>query len=175
MCMKNINTDILVFEDANFSKPNSEKINIYETTRDIPSIEVEEISEDMLLIPRISLMLSINATQKDSTSKDSIPKDNTIDFDKTYRICIRITETSSGQCVDTVQFNIHPSEEHLSLCRKMYNKKALYRFENLSIAKPPQGKDLCVIKVLIQEVDNGNISDDNWIAQSMHPVRMIIK
>ena len=49
----------------------------------------------------------------------------------------------------------------------------MYRLENVIVAKPPKDKNLCVFKVLIQEVVNGNISEENWIAQSMHPVRMI--
>ena len=115
-------------------------------------------------------MLSINATEKNSSNDE-----NTINFNKTYRICIRVTETSSGQCIDTVQFDIHPCEDELSLCRKIYNKKAMYRLENIIVAQPPQDKNLCVFKVLIQEVIDGNISEDRWIAQSMHPVKMIEK
>lgn len=169
MCMKNISTDILFFEEINNSKINNNLINIYGITKEIPEVDVKENDEKTLLIPRISLMLSINANDK-GKEKD----DNTIDFNKTYRICIRITETSSGQCVDTIQFNIKPYEDEVSLCRKIYNKRTMYRFENIVIAKPPQGKDLCVFKVLIQEVINGTVSEEKWIAQSMHPVRMIL-
>lgn len=168
MCMKNINTNILFFEEINSSKSNSELINLYGLTKDMPEVNVKDNDENTLIIPRISLMLSLSATDKGS-EKDK----NTIDFNKTYRICIRITETTSGQCVDTVQFDIHPCEEEISLCRKIYSKRTMYRLENVIVAKPPKDKNLCVFKVLIQEVVNGNISEENWIAQSMHPVRMI--
>lgn len=168
MCMKNINTDILFFEDVNSSKLNTELLNIYGITKEMPEVEVEKIGDNMLVIPRISLMLSINATEKKlSTDKDAI------NFSKKYRICIRVTETSSGQCVDIVQFDIHPCDEELSLCRKIYNKKSMFRFENIIVAQPPKDKEICVFKVLIQEVIDGNLSEENWIAQSMHPVKLI--
>lgn len=170
MCMKNISTDILFFEEVSNSKSNDELINLYGTTKEMPEVEVKETKNGMLIIPRISLMLSINATEKKPSTEE-----NVINFSKTYRICLRVTETSSGKCVDTIQLNINPQEEELSLCKKIYNKKFMYRLENIIVAKPPESKDLCVFKVLIQEVVDGNISEDKWIAQSMHPVRMIME
>lgn len=170
MCMKNISTDILFFDEINNSKSDNNLINIYGITKSIPEVEVNESENDndLLLIPRISLMLSINATDKGGNKEN-----NTIDFNKTYRICIRITETSSGKCVDTVHLDIHPCEEEVSLCRKIYNKRMFYRLENIILTKPPVGKDLCVFKVLIQEIKEGNVLEENWIAQSMHPVKIL--
>lgn len=170
MCMKNVSTDILFFEEVNNSKVNNELFNLYGVTKEMPEVEVEETEDNMLIIPRISLMLSINATEKDSPTEH-----NSIDFSKTYQICIRVTETSSGQCVDIIQHTFCPNEDAITLCRKMYNKRLMYRVTDVLVAKPPQGKDLCVFKVLIQEVKDGNTSEDRWIAQSMHPVKMIEK
>ncbi len=167
MCMKNINTDILFFEDAFNAKEQSELINVVGITKELPEVEATEYDTDKMIIPQISLMLSISATEKDSQTEN-----NSIDFSKTYQICIRVTETSSGQCVDIVQFRFCPNEDVVSLCRKMYNKRLMYRVTDVLVAKPPQGKDLCVFKVLIQEVVNGTVSEDKWIAQSMHPVRL---
>jgi len=168
MCMKNISTDILFFDDVSISKANIDSLNLHGVTKEIPEVEVKEYNEDKLIIPQISLMLSINATEKKPSSET-----NAIDFSKTYKICIRVTETASGDCVDIVQFDIKPGESQLSLCRNIYSKRAMYRVENIIVTKPPQDKDLCVFKVLIQEVVDGTISEDKWIAQSMHPVRMV--
>jgi len=168
MCMKNISTDILFFEDAYNSKEQGSLINVTGITKELPEIEARKHDENTLIIPQISLMLSINATEKDTPVKE-----NSIDFSKTYQICIRVTETTSGQCVDIVQFRFCPNEEAKELCRKIYNKRLMYRVTDVLVAKPPQGKDLCVFKVLIQEVIDGNVSEDRWIAQSMHPLRMV--
>lgn len=165
--MKNINTDILFFEDAFNVKEQSELINVTGITKELPEVEAKEYDADKMIIPQISFMLSISATEKDSQTEK-----NSIDFSKTYQICIRVTETSSGQCVDIIQFRFCPNEDVVSLCRKMYNKRLMYRVTDVLVAKPPQGKDLCVFKVLIQEVVDGTVSEDKWIAQSMHPVRL---
>lgn len=171
MCMKNISTDILFFDDVIISKTDTGSLNLYGVTKEIPKVEVKQYSDkNKWIIPQISFMLSINATEKKPNTEI-----NAIDFDKIYKICIRVTETTSGDCVDIVQFDIKPKESHFSLCRDIYSERTMYRVENIIVTKPPHDKDLCVFKVLIQEVVNGTVSEDKWIAQSMHPVKMIVK
>lgn len=170
MCMKNINTDLFFFEEAGGSRVKEDLMNLYGAAKEVAEVDVTENDENTLIIPRISFMLSINATDKGEDNNEQ----SVINFNKTYRICVRVTETTSGKCVDIVQVDIRPSESEISLCRKIFSRRYMCRVENIVVTRPPVDKDLCVFKVLIQEVSDGTISDEKWIAQSMHPVRMIL-
>lgn len=169
MCMKNLNTDVVFFKNVSVSGFESDNINLYDAVKTIPVVEVKANDDKTWIIPQISLMLSINALN--DVQNEEIDE-NTINFGKTYAIRIRVTETSSGQCVDLGQVYIHPVEEKITLCKHIYTKKFVCRFNDIIVTIPPQGKDLCVFKVLVQEVIDGKLSDDKWVAQSMHPVRL---
>lgn len=124
------------------------------------------------VVCQVYLMISINAIEPTSgphLDEGENPK-NTVFFDHKYELCFRLSETTSGKFVDLDTFAFVPQEAQVSLCRKIYSKKFLCQYQNVSVAVPPEEKDLCVLKILIRPADDAQA---NWVVQSIHPVRLV--
>ena len=87
---------------------------------------------------------------------------------RTYEILLRLTEPSTGKFVDLDSYEFTPAKEQITLCRKTYSQMISCRFSRVSVAKPHNDNNLCVLKVLVRRGG----SDEKWIVQSMHPIRM---
>lgn len=176
MCMKNINTDIVLFDDAFPNKDNEKNIDLLGATRGIPLVHAKKAEEGILRIPKLDILFSISATEEigdDSKPNHGIGEnsENTFYMDEQYSVRLRVTETDSGQFVDLDTFNIDPSQDMISLCRRIYNQKGIYQYRNVPVAIPPEGQDLCALKVLIKKKD----AQGKWIVQSMHPIQLIVE
>lgn len=173
MCMKNVNTDVIFFSDVDTSVESRDKtITIYGANRGIPEIPTVRVDDNTLRIQTLSFMVSINAVERKGSPElpahdagDS--PDNTIYFSNQYEVCFRITETSSGRFIDLDTIDFVPEENQVVLCRKIYSKKMLCRYHNISVARPPEGKNYCALKVLIR-----HSGTPSWTVQSMHPIEM---
>lgn len=177
MCMKNISTDIVFFGDLSAARTdNDDFFNLYNVAKEIPCVDVRPNDEKTWLIPRISLMLSVNAIKNINRSGDEGKDkctDSGIDFNKKYVLRIRVTETTSGQCVDIGQLVFSPTDGQITLCKHIYAKRFLCKFDDIVVTIPPEGKDLCVFKVILQEFKEGEpLDEDKWVVQSIHPVKM---
>ena len=69
--------------------------------------------------------------------------------------------------LDTISFV--PEDEQIMLCRKTYTKRILCQYQNVSVAKPPEGKNQCSLKVLIR---HRGAKDKTWFVQSVHPIEI---
>lgn len=173
MCMRNINTNVLFFSGG-LTPSDSERgtVDMYAVYKEIPSVHAKLIRDGVLGIDSLSFMISINAIEPTSgphLDEGENPK-NTVFFDHKYELCFRLSETTSGKFVDLDTFAFVPQEAQVSLCRKIYSKKFLCQYQNVSVAVPPEGKDLCVLKILIRPADDAQA---NWVVQSIHPVRLV--
>lgn len=173
MCMKNINTDVILFNKILSNEADINNINLLGISKDIPIVHATKVNEKLLRIPDLDIFLSISAAEKINTdSKKPIHEDNetpadTFFMDEKYRLRLRVTETHSGKFFDLDTITIVPN--YVTLCRRIYSQKSLLHYSNVLVSMPPEGKDLCVLKVLIQHE-----SQETWIIQSMHPIRLII-
>ena len=173
--MKNVNTDIILFDDI-FPNKSDGKIDLMGITKGIPAVHTEKVEEGLLRIPKLNILFSISATEETDENKKPLHDDdetpaNTFYMDQQYQILLRVTETSSGRFADLGTLDINPSQNRISLCRRIYHQKGLYQFQDVPVAAPPDGKDLCALKVLIQRKD----ACGKWIVQSMHPIRLIVE
>lgn len=176
MCMKNVNTDVTFFTTANISN-NPNIINLIEAKKDVPTLLAKKIDNHTLVIPELNFLLSINANERSGNNPHETidTPENTLFFNETYRIRLRITETSSGNFLDLSTQIIEPSKENINLCRKLFFKKITCNYQNICVTAPPENKDLCVLKVLIQHVSKDpNLQSSEWIVQSIHPMRLEI-
>lgn len=176
MCMKNINTDIVLFDDALPNKDNERNIDLLGAAKGVPAVHAKKVEEGLLRIPRLDILFSISATEEiDEDSRPDHGKgenaENTFYMDEQYSVRLRVTETDSGQFVDLDTFNINPSQDMIFLSCRIYNQKGIYQYKNVPVAIPPNGSDLCALKVLIK---NQN-APGKWIVQSMHPIRLIVE
>lgn len=183
MCMKNINTDILFFEDVSSDDDNKNIINLHSASKGIPEIDVNYLDEnkDILVIENLQFIFSVNANELINNNvpfhKPDETPDNTIFFDEKYEILFRITETTSGRFFDLDDSPIidpSNSDKVVRLCRSMYMDKVAYKYQNILVAAPPTGKNLCVLKVLIRRKNDENSQSSVWVVQSTHPIKLNI-
>lgn len=175
MCMKNVNTDVVLFNSVLPNELDTKNFDLLGICKNTPAVRAEKIREGLLRIPKLDIVFSISATEKIGDDKKPIhessetPK-NTFFMDERYKIRLRVTETHSGKFFDLDTINIVPIDKTITLCRKIYNQKGIYQYRNVLVATPPDGKDLCVLKVLIQNENE----PDRWIVQSMHPIQLVV-
>lgn len=166
MAIKNINTDILFFQEINKSK-RYDSLCLCGVNKDTPVIRAVKNDNSTVKIPIVNLLLSINAIGNlHQTDADSF------NFDKIYKICIRITEPVSNRCIDTIEVDVCPCNEQIDIGRKLYNKKYLFSLRDIVLPMPSEYNSMMVLKVLIQDITNGEVSETEWIAQSIHPVKI---
>lgn len=176
MCMKNVNTDVVLFNGVLPNEVEGKNINLLGVSKGIPTVHAKKVEEGLLSIPKLDILLSISATERTDANKDPVhvgseTSANTFFMDERYKIRLRVTETHSGKFVDLDTINIDPSQQMITLCRRIYNQRSVYQYRNVLVVTPPEGKDLCALKVLIQ----CETAPDQWIVQSMHPMRLIVK
>lgn len=167
MCMRNLNTDVTFF------KKKDELSDILEMCNGRPEVNAYPSKDSELVIDTLCFMLSINALERKESSGDAPEHKNVsdkIDFNTKYQLCIRLSETDSGKFVDLDSQDFLPASDQTVLCRKVYSMKRMYKYRNISVARPPRGKDLCVLKVLVRSND-----ESEWTVQSMHPIKLIEK
>lgn len=175
MCMKNVNTDVVLFDCVLKSEYEGRNIDLLGINKDVPAVHARKINEGTLSISSLDILLTVSGTEKIDKNKQPVHEDgegpnNTFFMDKRYSLRLRVTETHSGKFVDLDTISIDPSQKFITLCRRIFNQKSVYQYRNVLVATPPLGKDLCVLKVLIQCED----SPEKWIVQSMHPIRLIV-
>lgn len=176
MCMKNVNTDVVLFDDVLPNEAEGKNIDLLGISKDIPAVVAKKVEDGLLSIPKLDIVFSIGATEKIDVNKTPVHENgetsaDTFFMDERYKIRLRVTETHSGKFFDLDTININPSQKVITLCRRIFNQKSVYQYRNVLVATPPEGKDLCVLKVLIQCEKNPN----RWIVQSMHPIRLIVR
>ena len=173
MCMKNLDTNVVFFTSADTPKeaPGS-VLNVYGMSKGTPFVPVVPRGEELFGIQSLSFMLLVNAIERkeDPCHDDGDTPDNTIFFDEKYEVCLRLTEPSTGKFVDLDSYKFVPKEEQIILCRKTYSKMISCRYEQISVAKPRNDDNLCVLKVLVRKA----APDAQWIVQSMHPIQMVL-
>ena len=171
MCMKNLDTNVVFFSGADALKDAPENVmNIYGMSKGIPSVSVVSLNDELYGIEALSFMLLVNAIERkeEPYHDEGDTKDNTVFFDETYEILLRLTEPSTGKFVDLDSYEFTPAKEQITLCRKTYSQMISCRFSRVSVAKPHNDNNLCVLKVLVRRGG----SDEKRIVQSMHPIRM---
>lgn len=175
MCMKNVNTDVVLFDGVLPNKVEGKNIDLLGICKDIPAVYAKKVEDGLLNILKLDIFLSISAIEIIDADNNPVHEDgetfaDTFFMNERYKIRLRVTETHSGKFVDLDTINIDPSQKLITLCRRIYNQKSVYQYRNVLVATPPKGKDLCVLKVLIQCED----APDKWIVQSIHPIRLIV-
>ncbi len=176
MCMKNVNTDVVLFDRILPNEIKTKDLDLLGVSKDIPTVGAIKVSEELLNIPKLDIVFSISATERIDEQRNPVHEKNetptnTFFMDERYLICLRVTETHSGKFFDLDTIPIEPSQKVITLCRRIFSQKGVYQFRNVLVAMPPEGKDLCVLKVLIQHEGE----PDRWIVQSMHPIRLVIE
>lgn len=187
MCMKNLNSNIIIFSDVSPDFDNDDLFNILGANKKVPFVPVKKSDEEgILIIPNLRFLVSINALEsldddkkdgeKKPVHKDTENPDTTLFFNKKYEFCIRLTELSTGGFVD---LDLRPLDlEHYDeLCRKVYSKMLLFDFKNINVAKPnkdnrPKKKTYkyeYVLKFLIRRQDS---EEKLWNVQSVHPFKL---
>lgn len=183
MCMKNVNTDILFFEDVSSYDNDKSIINLHSASKGIPEISVKYLDskKEVLVIDNLQFIFSVNANELIENDmpfhKSDENPDNTIFFNEKYEILFRITETHSGRFFDLdggpVIDPSNDTDKVVRLCRSMYMDKIAYKYQNILVAAPPEGKHLCVLKVLIRRK---TVQPDDtvsvWVVQSTHPIKL---
>lgn len=173
MCMKNVNTDAILFENISGDVERNGIIDLLGVNKAIPSVYAEKIDDTLLRIPALRVFFSLCAIEKKHTINDSSQspdEDNVFHMDREYRVRLRITETSSGDFFDLDTIDVDPRNKSIGLCNNIFTMRGAYQYTNVLVRKPGTGKDLCVLKVLIQRSND----KDNWIVQSMHPIRLVV-
>lgn len=181
MCMKNINTDIVFFEQAELSS-DEKQMNLFSVNKDFPKLKVKKnITENVLTISQINLLLSVNATEKMEAGKpyheEGETPENTFFFKSNYKIRLRVTEPESGKFVDleTISLAQHRDCQEI-VHRKIYNEKFACKYSNVSVAIPPDDKEgTCVLKVLVRKVPDEGEQENKWFVQSVHPIILDIQ
>lgn len=171
MCMKNVSTDVILFSSVDAPLESQSNIfSVHGVDRGVPTVPVVYRSGDILGIETLSFLLCINAVERrdEPVHDEGDAPENTFFFTHKYEVCLRLTEPTSGKFVDLDTYEIEPEVDQIILCRKIYDKKMLCQYHNISVAEPPKGKDLCVLKVLIRLCG----SNSNWFVQSMHPIQI---
>lgn len=181
MCLKNINTSVVFFDEATATDTIS-KINLNSVYKDRPDVVARYLDENkqILKIDSLQFLFSVNASEKSHIHEESETPDNTFYFDKKYEIRFRITETHSGKFFDLADgpiLDLSNSQDKVThLCRYLYEDKMILKYENVLVAAPEIGKNLCVLKVLIRRVDDSDPELDlPWVVQSMHQIKLNIK
>jgi len=174
--MKNVNTDVVLFDNVLPNEAEGKNIDLLGISKEIPAVRANKDKEGLLIIPKLDIVLSISATENIDAEKNPVHEEgetpaDTFFMNERYKIRLRVTETHSGQFIDLDTINIDPAQKLITLCRRIYNQKGVYQYRNVPVATPPEGKDLCVLKVLIQHEK----APDRWIVQSMHPIRLVVK
>lgn len=161
MCMKNINTDITFFSDVD---------TLLEVQKEPPLIPATYLDENILEIPTISFLLSINAIERihEPVHDPGDTMENAIFFNQKYELCFRLTEPTSGKFIDLDTYEFTPAENQISLCRKIFSRKISCQYHNVKVAVPQKQEHYCVLKILVRLYS----SNLNWIVQSMHPIRL---
>lgn len=176
MCMKNINTNITFFENVQNKADDDDFLNISSVPKKFPKIKAVDLNSNSLEIEELSFLYSVNAIEKTDDNGNPIHDNgeeasNTIFFAEQYEVCFRITETSSGRFIDLENFTFRADEKHIKLCRKIYNDMMVCKYQHVGVERPPEGKNMCVLKVLIRHIPAGVESDSiKWIVQSIHPI-----
>lgn len=175
MCMKNINTDIIFFDEAELSS-DEKQMNLFSVIKETPTYKVKKSDNGTVLtIPQMNFLLSVNATEKIENGEiyheeDETP-DNTFFFDSEYKICLRVTETQSRKFVDLETFDLNQKEICKRIERRIYNKKYACQYSNVSVAIPANNEsNTCVLKVLIKRVAGEGETENKWFVQSVHPI-----
>lgn len=180
MCMKNINTDVVFFDTIEYFS-DSEKLNLCSAYLKYPTILAQSTeNEGELVIPKLSVLLSINATERIVDGKvkhfSDETNDNTFFFDDEYELRLRVTETQSGRFVDLGDVFISPKEKgsYVQLDRNIYNKKIVCCFSNVRVSKPGKCLDSCVLKILVRRKVESE-EPNKWYVQSSHPMILEIE
>ncbi|MDE6947150.1 MAG: hypothetical protein K2P14_08215 [Anaeroplasmataceae bacterium] len=177
MCMKNLNTDVVFFSNVTeISNSNQSIFNIEGGNKEIPIVSSTRSVEnkDILTITSLKFLLSINALESISDHPHGSNEDaeTTIHFDKEYEFNIRMADPNSGTFVDLYSESFIPKDTSISLCRKIFSKKMLFKFNNIKVTQPRNSKgekkDLCILKILARLR-----GEDKWNVQSVHPVRLV--
>ena len=114
MCMKNLDTNVVFFSGADALKDAPENVmNIYGMSKGIPSVSVVSLNDELYGIEALSFMLLVNAIERkeEPYHDEGDTKDNTVFFDETYEILLRLTEPSTGKFVDLDSYEFTPAKE----------------------------------------------------------------
>ena len=175
MCMKNINTDIIFFDEAELTSDENQ-MNLFSVIKETPIYKVKKNNQgDVLTIPQMNFLLSVNATEKiingNVYHEEGETPNNTFFFDSKYKVCLRVTETKSSKFVDLETFYLNQQDVCKRIERKIYNKKYACQYSNVSVAMPPNNEtNTCVLKVLVKKVAEEGESENKWFVQSIHPI-----
>lgn len=167
MCMNNINTNV-VFYKTGYEYKDQQIVDLKGATNK-PKVIVEPIrgEENYYSIKELDFALLVNAIQNKNNPVKNPAEE--IDLKQQYEIIVRMTETSSGEFVDLERRDLIFSTNTIELCRYIFTDIMFFSFGNIKVHKPPMGKNLCVLKILIKLKDD---KEKSWFVQSMHPIEM---